>query len=326
MEKPIEQTLNLVLTYTCNFRCRHCISDCGPERRETMDAVTAIADIDACVAAGGVSAVGYTGGEPLLVPGLLKELMAHVQQRHGLPQGLVSNCFWATSDEAAARVLGELHDLGLSILTVSCDTFHTDYGALDNIRRAVRAAQGLGLNVCINTVVTRRGRISSKELPELLGLPAEGPRPSFREFGPIRVGRAAREIPAEDFIETDDRSVYSGRCLFVLDTPSIAPSGDLYACCCFGDAATDPELRIGHVGNLRQASAAELFAAMRQDLLLNLLASHGPLSLLETLEARVPGLPLRGAYFTTCDVCVDLFTNPPVRAALGDLLREMAGA
>lgn len=320
------QTLNLVLTYTCNFRCRHCIADCGPERRETMDGAEAADFIDGFVTAGNVSTLGYTGGEPLLVPGLLKDLMAHVHARYGLPQGLVSNCFWATSEAVAAKRLEELYDLGLRILTVSCDTFHTDYGDLANIRRAIHAAMALGIQVSVNTVVTRRGRISIRELPELLDLPEDGPRPNFREFGPIRVGRAARAIDDEDFIETDDRRVYNGRCNFVIDTPSIAPSGDLFACCCFGDAGKDPQSRIGYVGNLRHVPAGELIQDMRRNLLFNLLASQGPLSILSALEARKPGLAVRGRYFTTCDLCVDLFLNPPVRAALADMLTELAAA
>ncbi len=322
MTSPRPLNLNLMLTYRCNYRCRHCIADCGPERKETASLDACAGFIDACVAADEVATVGYTGGEPFLVPELLTDLMRHVHDHHGLPQGLVTNAFWATSPGVARRRLSELKDLGLYMLTVSLDGFHANHGPTGFVRNAVQAGLDLGLFVTVNTVVTRTGSISKKEAPRILGLPGEDSGVIVREFGPIRVGRAARLLADDEFIETDCEASFDAACGFVQTTPSLAPSGDLYACCCFGDAERGPEERIAHVGNLRDADAGTLLRAMRSDLLLCILAEAGPLAVLAELKRRVPGLRARNRYFTTCDVCVDLFLNPDVRPHLAALLDD----
>ncbi len=278
MAKAHLLSLNLLLTYRCNCLCRHCISDCGPNRTEAMSFDQGRSYIDAAVATTTIETIGYTGGEPFLCYPLLEGLCAYTWERYGIPQGAVTNCAWAKSPEFAASRLARLHARGLRYLTVSCDSFHLEYVKPAAIRSVVHAALDLGITVGINATVTRTGALCKTNLPEFLDLDRDdlGDRLFIKEFGPLLIGRAATGCSAEDLIATDETSCFDGICRFVMRTPAIAPDGSLYGCCCFGDAEQEPERKIAYVGNVNRHSLRTLMRTMRQNLLLTLLARRGP--------------------------------------------------
>lgn len=319
---------NLVLTYRCNFNCRHCIADAGPARSEELPLRLAKEFIDGVAAGAEIGLVGYTGGEPFLVYDSLLHLMDYSYQRHGKMQGVVTNASWAVSPEITLSKIKQLHAAGLRKLTISCDSLHLEYGDATAIKRVIDACLGLGIGVCINIVVMRSGSVCKTNLAQVLGLSPEDFEKGImvKEFGPIMVGRARRELSAADLIASEDPSYFGGNCPFVIWTPTIAPDGSVFACCCFGDAERDPQNQIGYAGNLRQSGFAEIFAAMQNDLLLNLLAHHGPYAVLQILKSRCPDLQVRKQYFGTCDVCVELFHNPGARSELVNLLQNLKSA
>ncbi|TXG78562.1 MAG: radical SAM/Cys-rich domain protein [Rhodocyclaceae bacterium] len=59
------ETLQVNLGYKCNQSCLHCHVNAGPTRSETMSAET-LAEVIACLEAGGISTLDITGGAPEL--------------------------------------------------------------------------------------------------------------------------------------------------------------------------------------------------------------------------------------------------------------------
>jgi len=316
--------LNLVVTYRCNLQCSHCIADCGPRRREALAVEDGERWIDAAAATGRLSVVGLTGGEPLLRLDAVRRLLAHASRR-GAEGGIVTNCFWATSAAAARAKLAELRELGLRHLTVSCDGFHVPAVPLERVRRAVGAALELELGVTVNVVVTRDGPYSLLEVPDLLGVPRSelGRSVEIKEIAPLLIGRAAREIPRDALIRTDQPEWFDGPCRYVGRSPAVAPDGAVFACCCFGDSTRRAEARIGWAGNARERPLTDILEEMPRNLLFRLLEQNGPYALLRLVRARCPELRTRKRYFTTCDVCVELY-RPAVRRRLASVLNELA--
>lgn len=322
----LPSNLNLVLTYKCNLRCRHCIADCGPSRMETMTLGQATRYLDSAVAATDIGHVGYTGGEPFLFYNLMRSLMDYAYQTYGLPQGVVTNCSWATTPNKARVRLKELSACGLRNLTVSCDSFHLEFVSAEAIKYVVHAALELGLAICINSAVTRNGSVCKTNVPALLSLSQEDLEQNVvvKELGPLLVGRAAREISHQELIDTEHEQYFDGNCPYVIRTPTIAPDGSLFACCCFGDAENQPAEKIGYVGNVDEVELASLFESMENNLLFNLLANRGPYALLKMVLDRTPRQGIRGRYFCTCDICVELHHNPGIRRVLAQLLQQLA--
>ncbi|HEY3489168.1 MAG TPA: radical SAM protein [Candidatus Deferrimicrobiaceae bacterium] len=322
----VQQTVfNLLLTYRCNYECRHCISDCGPARRETMSFDEARRWIDEAAECLGPSQIGYTGGEPFLLYEQLRKLIEYGRQRHGIAGGVVTNCYWAGNAISAGRRIRELHAAGLRNIVVSLDDHHLEFVSPEQVKRVVHAALGLGISVCVNTVVTRTGSIRKNDVPRLLGLsPADIARGAvmLKEFGPLKIGRAAREIAPAEYIETDQADHFDGACGFVTKIPTVTPDGSVFACCCFGNSAGNPADRIGYCGDAREGGLRRVLSVMEDNLLFRLFAECGPYRVLQLAMASSPWLSTHGRYLSNCDVCVELYHNPALRETLLALLRK----
>ncbi len=149
-------SLHFFLTYKCLYECEHCFLYCGPGARGTftLDQLKSALD-QACEA--GVSSVHFEGGEPFLFYPLLLEALRLARDR-GLEAGLVTNAYWATSERDAELWLRPLVELGLSAVSISDDTFHSEDPASGPARKARTAAERLGLPVgaiCIEPPVAQ---------------------------------------------------------------------------------------------------------------------------------------------------------------------------
>ncbi len=93
---------------------------------------------------GTVDTVYFEGGEPFLFYPLLIESIRQARQRK-FSAGVVTNGFFATSEENARLFLEPLADLGITDLSISDDVFHYGDRSDNPARCAFRIAQEMGL-------------------------------------------------------------------------------------------------------------------------------------------------------------------------------------
>ncbi|MGO9516702.1 MAG: radical SAM protein [Candidatus Korobacteraceae bacterium] len=143
--------IHVLLTYQCTGECDHCFLHCGPRcegtftLRQLRELVREIKQI------GTVDTVYFEGGEPFLFYAVLLEGLRMVREA-GLQAGIVTNGYWATSEEDAEQWLRPLLELGISDFSVSDDEFHSGKGERSPGAIAYRAAQKMGLpcaRICI---------------------------------------------------------------------------------------------------------------------------------------------------------------------------------
>jgi hypothetical protein len=101
----------------------------------------------------------FEGGEPFLFYPLMYEgiKMAHSM---GFKVGLVTNAYWAISEEDAELWLKPLHDLGVSDISVSNDEFHYEDKEASPAKHALNAARRLGMScgsICIDKPTVEEG-------------------------------------------------------------------------------------------------------------------------------------------------------------------------
>uniref|UniRef100_UPI003F499B55 radical SAM protein n=1 Tax=Pseudonocardia sp. CA-138482 TaxID=3240023 RepID=UPI003F499B55 len=135
-------TLGIQVTNTCNMACQHCITDSSPQARGDLT----WPQIEAAVrgAAAHVDGVCVTGGEPLLRRDLTLRTI-RLTRELGLRSSMVTNGYWARSNDEARAVWDALESAGLQKLAVSFDRFHdriVSGGSLD-----VLLATGAGRSV-----------------------------------------------------------------------------------------------------------------------------------------------------------------------------------
>lgn len=137
--------LTVHVTRECNIGCAHCFQDRSSEQAR-VSFVKELAQ--KLVERKLISRIGFTGGEAFVRFELLKQLI-EISNVLGLPSGVVTNGFWAKSEQISAERLKPLVQLGLATLTLSTDRFHSQFIDTSRILNALVAAETLNVNTSI---------------------------------------------------------------------------------------------------------------------------------------------------------------------------------
>lgn len=137
----------LITNYFCTSACRHCLYNCGPGRAKQYIDPTAAAETLRRVKSLGCPAVHIGGGEPLLRPRELGEVL-DAARRAGVSIDYVeTNASWFTEADAAVALLSELRSKGLSTLLVSISPFHNEHIPLAKTLGVIQAARRAGVRI-----------------------------------------------------------------------------------------------------------------------------------------------------------------------------------
>jgi Radical SAM superfamily len=149
--------IHFLLSYRCTYECDHCFVYSSPSAKGTITASQIRGALDEARKIGTIEWIYFEGGEPTLFYPLLLEGI-RMARAAGFEVGIVTNAYFATTEEDAALWLAPLKELGIADLSISDDAFHSD-GKPTPAQRAVAAARKLGLpvgSICIEppTVAT----------------------------------------------------------------------------------------------------------------------------------------------------------------------------
>lgn len=136
--------VHFILTYMCTLECEHCFVCGSPAAEGTFTPGQIASVLDQAVQLGTVDTVYFEGGEPFLFYPILLEGIRMARDR-GLSVGIVTNGYFATSEENARCFLGPIKELGITDFSVSNDIFHYENRQENAARRATETAQKMGL-------------------------------------------------------------------------------------------------------------------------------------------------------------------------------------
>jgi radical SAM protein with 4Fe4S-binding SPASM domain len=252
--------------------------------------------IDAVVKLPSVKLISFTGGEPMLYPKLVEELIAYASG-YGLKTELVTNCEWAETIEQTTEVLGKLRDAGLVVLNLSADDFHQSKIPLERVRNCYVAAKRLEIKMVVMTSLSRSSRLKLVNIAEFFGddIPvpflADPSRDAVIgiESGFIPVGRGAF-IPKEELLLNDAK--LEGFCGEVLSDIGVKPNGDVLACC-----SACSVLPAFSIGNLKNSGLSEILDKAKSKELFRILKESGPAGFASASNDR---------YVSKCHLCYEI--------------------
>ena len=200
--------LRVSLTDRCNLRCSYCMP---PEGLDWLPKVEVLTDDEVVrlvrigVERLGIHEVRFTGGEPLLRPGLVGIVAATTALRPRPEVSLTTNAI------GLARVAPALAGAGLDRINVSLDTLDRDRfkalthrDRLDDVLAGLRAARDAGLTPVKVNAVLMRGRNEADAVPLLEFCLRNGYQLRFIEQMPIDSNHAwtrGEMVTAEDILE-----------------------------------------------------------------------------------------------------------------------------
>lgn len=163
--------LRVSLTDRCNLRCTYCMPADGPgwlpsPHLLSDDEVSSLVRL--AVERLGVTEVRFTGGEPLLRPGLEQIIAATSRLPHRPRISLTTNGIGLATRAAALKDAG-LDRINISLDTLDADTFRqlARRDRLDDVLEGITAARDAGLTPVKLNAVLMRG-INDHEAPKLL--------------------------------------------------------------------------------------------------------------------------------------------------------------
>lgn len=269
--------IHFLLTYKCTFECDHCFVFGSPFAAGTFTLHQVHTVLDEARKIGTVKTIYFEGGEAFLFYPLMLESIRQARAL-GLQVGIVTNAYFATTEEDAALWLKPLAALGITELSISDDAFH--FGDQDNTaKRARRAAQKIGLpvgSICIEPPKTATNATRKK------GAPVVGGDVMFRGRAVEKLIVALPRVAWEEFSECPHEE---------LGNPSrvhIDAYGNVHLCqgLCIGNAWQTP---LSSLAKDYRASAHPIVAPLLQG---------GPAQLV-----RAFNLPHADAYVDACHLC-----------------------
>lgn len=165
--------IHFLLTYMCNFKCDHCFLYCSPDAKGTFTLSQIKKVLDEAIKIGTIESIYFEGGEPFLFYPLMLEGIK-LARSMGFKIGVVTNAYYATSEEDVGLWFNPLCKLKISDLSISDDSFHNEEEKDNPAKRALSAAKKLGLpvdSICIEkpTVKTGRDKEHNKGAPVIGG-------------------------------------------------------------------------------------------------------------------------------------------------------------
>lgn len=143
------------LTYNCNYSCRHCYIDAGPEREEYVDSKKLIYILDN-LADHGVMVVELTGGEPTLHPDFLS-IVKHCAERFPLVS-IITNGYVLNEDHIAKLCKYKSH-LTFQVSLTGDNSKYVDWfcnkkGAFEHAKKVIKLLSEEGFMIRASMLIT----------------------------------------------------------------------------------------------------------------------------------------------------------------------------
>jgi len=188
------------VTRSCNLACAHCRAAAANGPYEGELSTAECLELVTQIAAAGRPILILTGGEPLLRPDIFE--IAEAAREAGLRAVMAPNGTLVTPAAAARMKAAGIGRVSISIDfpdAAAHDRFRGCTGAFDAALQGMRAAQDAGIEIQVNSTITR---LNVAYLPRLLALAEELGAVSFHPFMLVPTGRG-KDL-ADDELDPDD--------------------------------------------------------------------------------------------------------------------------
>jgi organic radical activating enzyme len=191
--------IHFLLSYKCDSECAHCFLYSSPQAKGTftLDQIKRV--FDELTKIQTIEWVYFEGGEPFLFYPLMCEGI-RIAGGMGFKTGIVTNAYWAESEEDAELWLKPLRDLGVSDISISDDAFHYEDNDTSPAKHALNAARRLDMSsgsICIDKPTVEE----AIEKEQDKGKPVIGGGVMFRGRAVEKLTEGLPRRPREEFTE-----------------------------------------------------------------------------------------------------------------------------
>lgn len=137
----------VITNYHCVSRCGHCLYNCSPERSKAYLDATQAEKIFSRILDLGCRSVHIGGGEPMLHPRKLMDVVAAANHVGAGIDYVETNSAWFVDRRKAEAILEDLRSVGVQTLLVSISPFHNAHIPYDRVSGVIDACRRVGMNI-----------------------------------------------------------------------------------------------------------------------------------------------------------------------------------
>ncbi len=295
----------IITNYFCTSRCGHCLYNCSPQwKKEYITVQTAEKNLQT-VRSLGCRAVHIGGGEPLLRPDGLADVLKIAADLGVAVEYVETNSSWFKDRESAVALLTNLRTRGLNTLLVSISPFHNEHIPFFKVEGVIEAARqaGIGIFPWVTEFVSDLSQFDS------------GQTHSLAEFSDVFGRDYLLRVLERYWIHMGGRALETYRPL--LGQKNFQQVMDEASPNCLGELTNTGHFHIDLFGNYIPGLCSGLAIAI-EDLgkplsdesypILTTLGRHGIRGLIKKAEQTAGFVPQKDLYINKCDLCTEART------------------
>jgi organic radical activating enzyme len=304
--------LTFVATNKCTAACQNCCFQCRPQNKDRLTLRKMKEYVDQAVEAyDTIEILIITGGECFTLGQDLERIIKYASDK-GLLTRVVTNGYWAKSQEKATVRLKSLVESGLCEINFSTGDEHQEWVPYDNIIYGIIAGLELNLVVAVNVESSVSNKFNTKQLESDLRLEKYKPllrKKLFFLSGAWMPFLESAEKKANAYKKNKDSPVIlyhpQNRCSALFNILSIDPTNQVLACC---------GLTVSYISYLRLGSAKKyslkfLYEHQFHDFLKIWLFTEGPGNVLNFCRKKLNLSQLDITKWHICQICVEIFRD-----------------
>lgn len=137
----------IITNYKCSSKCRHCCYSSSPKWPDDYMTSSMADEIFSILKRLGCHSVHIGGGEPLLKPEKILDVLKAAQKNNTNIEYIETNASWYRDEESAKTVLKELKVNGVHTLLISIDPYHNEYIPFWKVKALIQACSEVKMKV-----------------------------------------------------------------------------------------------------------------------------------------------------------------------------------
>lgn len=139
--------IEFVVTYACTGSCKHCSEGEHENEGRYIDGRIAADAVRKVTSAYRIKTVMAFGGEPLLYPDAVYEIMTAAAEKNVLKRQVITNGYFSKDAAKINQVAKRLAECGVNDLLLSVDAFHAECIPIDTVKQFALAVKTAGVPI-----------------------------------------------------------------------------------------------------------------------------------------------------------------------------------
>lgn len=289
--------LAILLTENCNARCKMCCDSRGVVKGKTLsqsELEKILHNIKECE---NIMNVGITGGEPMLYPDLIDQIMQFDFGRD-VKISIKTNGFWG-KDILKAEKFIETYKDKISYISLSYDEFHMPFIDIQYLKNVIMVAKSHNIPTDVVGCFLKNSLTPGDILNQL------GESAYYTKFcyQPVIATGSGKLFPESSYIKLLNADKDILKCISCIEPDIlINPKLEVYPCC-----SQVIENTILQIGNLNESSLKEIILDIKHNYIFNTIFTKGFTPFIELLKNK--GIEYPHELASPCEFCEFLFKD-----------------